>query len=140
MLEKNLLFFSIKLLGISRLGLSIDRKIVSRLALNREKLGPMFQKVIDGSIFEDDSTSGKRKPPNRQGAITETAGQPTETNTGRPSSEPVLERTRDSVVNGSNRDTQRNLDVIEEGSDDSMDHEHAATSPRANDLSFDSEI
>ena len=139
-LEKNLLFFSIKLLGISGLGLSIDRKIVSRLALNREKLGPMFQKVIDGSIFEDDSTSGKRKPPNRQGAITETAGQPTETNTGRPSSEPVLERTRDSVVNGSNRDTQRNLDVIEEGSDDSIDHENAATSPRAKDLSFDSEI
>ena len=139
-LEKNLLFFSIKLLGISRLGLSIDRKIASRLALNREKLGPMFQKVIDGSIFEDDSTSGKRKPLNRQGVVTETAGQPTGTNTGRPSSEPVLERTRDSVVNGSNRDTQRNLDVIEEGSDDSMDHEHAATSPRAKDLGFDSEI
>ena len=139
-LEKNLLFFSIKLLGISRLGLSIDRKIVSRLALNREKLGPMFQKVIDGSIFEDDSMSAKKKPLNRQGIVTETAGQPTGTNAGGPPSEPVLEKTRDFVVNGSNRDTQRNLDVIEEGSDDSVDHENTATSPRTRALSFDSEI
>ncbi|CAR28192.1 hypothetical protein ZYGR_0N06840 [Zygosaccharomyces rouxii] len=58
--EKELLLFTIKLKGLMKLGL-LDEALFSRIALNKEKLGPLYAKVIEDTIFDQDKKG--RVPP-----------------------------------------------------------------------------
>ncbi|XDT20883.1 Stromalin conservative (SCD) domain profile [Nakaseomyces glabratus] len=49
--EKELLLFTIKLKALMKLDL-LSSKVVSRISLNKDIIGPLFMKVIDNSIFE----------------------------------------------------------------------------------------
>lgn len=51
--EKQLLLFAIKLKGLIKLGL-IKGDIVSRISLNKDKLGSLYASVIDDTIFEQE--------------------------------------------------------------------------------------
>lgn len=55
--EKQLLIFTIKLKGLIKLGL-LRGHIVERIALNKDKLSPLFTQVVDDSIF-DQAKKGK---------------------------------------------------------------------------------
>lgn len=55
--EKRLLVFTIKLKGLIKLGL-LSGDIIDRIALNKDKLSPLFAQVIDDSIF-DQEKNGK---------------------------------------------------------------------------------
>lgn len=58
--EKALLIFSIKLKGLMKLGF-LDRETAERIALNKDKLPPLFAQVIDDLIF------GQEKKPTNKG-------------------------------------------------------------------------
>lgn len=51
--EKELLLFTVKLKGLMKLGL-LDNNLFFRINLNKEKLGPLYAKVIEDTIFEQD--------------------------------------------------------------------------------------
>lgn len=51
--EKQLLLFAIKLKGLTKLGL-IKGDIVSRISLNKDKLGSLYASVIDDTIFQEE--------------------------------------------------------------------------------------
>lgn len=58
--EKELLLFTIKLKALMKLRLGLSSSLLSRISLNKEKLGPLYIKVIEDTTFDHDK--GEKAP------------------------------------------------------------------------------
>ncbi|KAL3233475.1 Cohesin subunit SCC3 [Nakaseomyces bracarensis] len=58
--EKQLLLYTIKLKALMKLDL-LNSKLVTRIGLNKELIGPLFIKVIDNTIFENQEVISEHK-------------------------------------------------------------------------------
>ncbi|EJS43306.1 irr1p [Saccharomyces arboricola H-6] len=50
-IETQFLLYTVKLKGLMKLNI-LDERLASRMALNKEKLGPLFNKILDNTIME----------------------------------------------------------------------------------------
>lgn len=101
--ERDLLVYTVKMKGLMKLNL-LNTKITRRIARNKESFGPLFESIIDDSIFEDDN-------------IAQINSNKTLGNMRLPldSSEPILTYDNSSVAHG----TEENIDPIEDGTQSS---------------------
>ncbi|CAI4407898.1 BBL_G0026800.mRNA.1.CDS.1 [Saccharomyces cerevisiae] len=57
-IETEFLLFTVKLKGLMKLSI-LDERFASRVALNKEKLGPLFKKIVDDTIMENPEPNKK---------------------------------------------------------------------------------
>lgn len=57
-IETEFLLFTVKLKGLMKLNI-LDERFASRVALNKEKLGPLFKKIVDDTIMENPEPNKK---------------------------------------------------------------------------------
>lgn len=70
--EKQLLVFTIKLRGMTKLEL-ISGEIVERIALNKDKFPPLFAQIVDDSIFDQEKKNKNSSKQSHKGPINEHA-------------------------------------------------------------------
>ncbi|CCF60673.1 hypothetical protein KAFR_0L00660 [Kazachstania africana CBS 2517] len=93
--EKQLLLYTIKLKGLIRLGIITNAAFVNRMSLNKDKLGDLYEKIVDDTIFEDHDANKKKEKPIHQDKL-EQSPEPIDTidiNEERP----ISKATQDSV-------------------------------------------
>ncbi|SMN19961.1 similar to Saccharomyces cerevisiae YIL026C IRR1 Subunit of the cohesin complex [Maudiozyma saulgeensis] len=92
--ERDLLVFTIKLIGLKKLEL-LDDKTSTRVSLNKEILGPLFKSVIDDSIFDDANNGTTRSLKNNAAQLIT-------------SPEPLLSRETSNIAQTSDRLSDQN--------------------------------
>lgn len=129
--ERELLVFTVKLLGLMKLDM-LDDKVSGRISLNKELLGPTFQSIIDDSIFNDISDNSNTTNNNLRRNITQLATSPApQLSRGKSDMEPqssgnfIEPVDSDSSNSGNSNNTSNrrsrqlmNLNIIEENSEE----------------------
>lgn len=128
--ERELLVFTIKLIGLKKLEL-LDDKTSTRVSLNKETLGPLFKSIIDDSIFDNNSNHNNGSTRSLKNNIIQLATSPEPLISREPSNitqnSDILQDQNDSdssLSSGSNTNSNRrsrqlmDLNVIEENSEE----------------------
>lgn len=61
--EKELCIYTIKLKGLIKLGILNYSDLTTRIGLNQEKLGPLFESVVSETVFEDEPKNNAESHP-----------------------------------------------------------------------------
>ena len=121
--EKRLCMYTIKLTGLRKLGL-IEDDIFNRVTLNKEVLGPLFESIIDDSIFGS-KNSGQSKTRNLRNNIPEVSLPHNSDASNLAQDHEASESENESHGNVNNKPS-RGLNVIPENSDETGEPSSAA--------------